>query len=312
MRLEAFTLNYPPHRYIGAELMTHGLLKAIQARGHEVLVHALDSPTSHTFDGIQVLGEDRDEWHIDADIVLAHAGLSWQGVEHRQRTGTPLALICHNSGDGVRDDLRGARADLVIVNSETMRAELGGDIVVHPIAPRTVPLRGDRVTAMSLNKLKGGTQFWRLARRMPDVGFLGVRSGYGKQIVHRLPNVEIIDHVPHDRLDSEVWARTSVFLQLSSSESWGMAAGEALAHGIPIVAHPTPGLREHLGGSAAWVRRDDTDELEVQVRAALARTDTSSLHFGALGRWIESETQVNELINRLERLADERLRNRVA
>lgn len=36
-----------------------------------------------------------------------------------------------------------------------------------------------------------------------------------------------------------------------------MAAVEALASGIPVIAHPTPGLREALGDAATFIDRDD-------------------------------------------------------
>ena len=54
-----------------------------------------------------------------------------------------------------------------------------------------------------------------------------------------------------------VWARTGVLLAPSKTEAWGMAAVEALAHGIPVIAHPTPGLRESLGSAGIMADRDD-------------------------------------------------------
>jgi glycosyltransferase involved in cell wall biosynthesis len=43
----------------------------------------------------------------------------------------------------------------------------------------------------------------------------------------------------------------------SVHESCGMAAVEALASGIPVIAHPTPGLREALGDAGTFVDRPD-------------------------------------------------------
>src|SRR5690606_41172583 len=42
-------------------------------------------------------------------------------------------------------------------------------------------------------------------------------------------------------------------------ESWGRIATEAMAAGIPVIAHPTPGLEENLGGAGIFVDRDDLD-----------------------------------------------------
>jgi glycosyltransferase involved in cell wall biosynthesis len=54
-----------------------------------------------------------------------------------------------------------------------------------------------------------------------------------------------------------VWAQTRVLMVPSVHESYGMAAVEALASGIPVIAHPTPGLREALGDAGTFVDRAD-------------------------------------------------------
>jgi glycosyltransferase involved in cell wall biosynthesis len=55
----------------------------------------------------------------------------------------------------------------------------------------------------------------------------------------------------------DVWAKTRILLARSLYESYGMAAVEALASGIPVIAHPTPGLREALGDAALFLDRQD-------------------------------------------------------
>ncbi|MFZ4156354.1 glycosyltransferase [Streptomyces pseudogriseolus] len=40
-------------------------------------------------------------------------------------------------------------------------------------------------------------------------------------------------------------------------ESWGRVAIEAFASGIPVIAHPTPGLVESLGDAGIFAYRDD-------------------------------------------------------
>ena len=47
-------------------------------------------------------------------------------------------------------------------------------------------------------------------------------------------------------MKDDVWARTKVLLMPSTYESYGMVAVEALASGIPVIACPTPGLKESL------------------------------------------------------------------
>jgi glycosyltransferase involved in cell wall biosynthesis len=54
-----------------------------------------------------------------------------------------------------------------------------------------------------------------------------------------------------------VWARTRIYVQPSGYESYGKAAVEAMAHGIPVIAHPTVGLLESL--ESAGIFRDRAD-----------------------------------------------------
>jgi hypothetical protein len=244
-----------------------------------------------------------------ADVMIVHAGRSWPGVEFRARTGARLVMICHNASEAVRDDLDGAHPDLIVVNSESMALDLDVDaLVINPPAPTPSPHSiGDHVTMLSLNELKGGPQLWALADRMPDVSFLAIHGGYGKQLDADVDNVTVLGHVPHDQLGTEVWKRTAVFLQLSSSESWGMAAAEAIAHGIPVVAHPTPGIVENLGEAAVYVDRDDLAGIEAAVRGIL--TDPAPRVEAARRRALEHEEtsarQLTDWVTAIERLGDE-------
>jgi glycosyltransferase involved in cell wall biosynthesis len=114
------------------------------------------------------------------------------------------------------------------------------------------------VTIVNLESNKVG-RFWAVARRLPEISFLAVRGGYGTQHVPLLrpSNVEVIDHVSASQMEDQVWSRTSVLLVPSARESWGMTATEALQRGIPVLAHPTPGLRESLGAAGWFIDRSD-------------------------------------------------------
>ncbi|MFI1769152.1 glycosyltransferase family 4 protein [Streptomyces sp. NPDC020800] len=54
-----------------------------------------------------------------------------------------------------------------------------------------------------------------------------------------------------------VYSRSRVMLMPSLYESWGRVAVEAFASGIPVIAHPTPGLVESLGEAGIFAYRDD-------------------------------------------------------
>jgi glycosyltransferase involved in cell wall biosynthesis len=142
------------------------------------------------------------------------------------------------------------------------------EVVVRPIVNaddyRTTP--GDAVTLVNLYQPKGADLFWALAEAMPERRFLAVRGSYGEQVEKDLPNVEIIDNVPGDQMADRVFARTRVLLMPSTYESWGRVGVEALASGIPVIAHPTSGLRESLGDAGIFVDRDDVDAWAGELR----------------------------------------------
>jgi glycosyltransferase involved in cell wall biosynthesis len=48
-----------------------------------------------------------------------------------------------------------------------------------------------------------------------------------------------------------------VVIMPSEQETWGRTAVEAMSSGIPVLANPTPGLRECCGKAAIYIPRDD-------------------------------------------------------
>jgi len=99
--------------------------------------------------------------------------------------------------------------------------------------------------------------FYELAARNPDIQFLGVKGGYGEQMIEDLPNVTIQENTTI--FGDDVYSRTKVLLMPSKYESFGRTAIEAAASGIPTIAHPTPGLIESLGDGGLFCDRTDVD-----------------------------------------------------
>ena len=150
----------------------------------------------------------------------------------------------------------------------------GRHIIVHPpVWPdRHATTPGGHVTLVNPLPEKGAGVFSELARRMPDVGFLAVEGGYQQDQQVRpdrlgLANVAWQPHTKDMRRD--VWARTRILLMPSEEESYGMAGVEALASGIPVIAHPTPGLRESLGPAGVFVARSNINGWERELRRLL-------------------------------------------
>jgi len=271
VRVAAAVLSYPPHRFIGSELMTHSLLKRLAGRGHDVRVTTTNLAGSWLWDGLSVSDDDP-----SGDVLVYHAeafgepAASWGG---------PKVAICHNDRMGVELGLYNLEPEVVTVNSSTMGARFGG-VVVHPPVPPVDVVHGSRVTVINLEATSKVGPFWEVAALMPDVEFLGVTGGYGDQAIpSRIPsNVKVIGQVAPDRMVSSVWSDTSVLLVPSASESWSMVSSEAMSHGIPVIAHPLPGLQENLADAGVWADRGNPNEWVDQIRSVLsAREHYSSL-----------------------------------
>lgn len=291
MRVVARLHGYPPRHNAGAEWMVHSMLRALVERGHDVSVwlsRYTDDRTEYDLDGVQVVPL---QSRLDVGTAIKRASVVVSHLENvpsasalARGYGRPLAVICHNTHRPSFRDMAAGGTALAVYNSEWMRAEAelffaeypkgvrpGRDVIVRPPVfadeYRTKP--GNKVTLVNLNAEKGGELFGKLARRMPDVQFLAVVGAYGEQIIPDLPNVEVIDHMCGHEMRERVYSRTKVLLMPSSYESWGRAGVEALASGIPVIAHPTPGLCESLSEAGVFVDLHDVDGYETVIRKLL-------------------------------------------
>jgi len=282
MRVVASLLSYPPHRFIGSELMTHSLLKRLASRGHEVEVVVREGDAPWSWEGITVTGGSlpRGKFHTlpAGDVLVYHAEFYEGSVEG---WSGPKVAVCHNSRVGVQMGLYNVRPHLVTVNSTTMLKELrAGGLVVHPpLSLPAEPRHGSRVTIINMEQTSKIGPFWDLVKMMPDVDFLGVKGGYGKQSRPRgrLPrNVKVIEQVRPDAMAEQVWAETAVLMVPSATESWSMVASEAMSHGIPVIAQPLPGLIENMQGVGTWALRDQTHTWVQGIRTILGAWDEFS------------------------------------
>lgn len=300
MRVLGLVHQYIPVRCAGAESHVHTMLAALAAAGHHVdvvLSHQVGQP--YDYEGVHVhpavdVRTDANPYVEEADLIVTHLGNTTRANVLGKFNDVPVVAVHHNDFPPTRDALvmPWARTDLVVTNSHWMTDSLvawGIDNQVqlppiqivrpaaNPFVYGTTP--GDRVTLVNLRRLgpadpdgltKGGEVFRALAERMPRTKFLGVTGAYGVQeeLAH-LPNVEVLEHVPHDQMRERVYGHTKVLLVPSNYESWGRVASEAITSGIPTIASPTPGLVEQLGEAGTFVDHDDIDGWEAALRALL-------------------------------------------
>lgn len=282
----------PPEHNAGAEHMLVSMLRPLVERGHDVSVWLSRYGKAHKeyeYRGIRVVPlESRLDFPTAvrrADVLLAHLETVPSTASLARGYGKRLVVVCHNTHRPTFRDMAAGGTSLAVYNSLWMEREAelffaeypksvrpAESLIVRPPVfaeeYRTKP--GKAVTLINCNPEKGGRVLEKLARRMPDQEFLAVKGAYGQQILPDLPNVEVVDHVRGEDMRERVYARTRVLLMPSSYESWGRAGCEALASGIPVVAHPTPGLTESLGEAGIFVEREDVAGYEAVLRKLAA------------------------------------------
>jgi hypothetical protein len=271
--------------------MLVSMLRPLVERGHDVSVWLSRYGKAHDvydYRGIRVVplesGLDYPSAVKRADVLIAHLETVPSTASMARGYGGKLVVLCHNTHRPTFRDMAAGGTALAVYNSLWMQAEAelffaeypkstrpAESLIVRPpvFADEYATKPGKAVTLINCCEAKGGKVLEALARRMPEQQFLAVRGAYGEQILPDLPNVEVVEHVDGVNMRERVYARTRVLLMPSSYESWGRAGCEALASGIPVVAHPTPGLCESLGEAGVFVDRNDIDGYEAVLRKLL-------------------------------------------
>lgn len=286
---------FPPEHNAGAEHMLVSMLRPLAERGHDVSVWLSrygKAGKEYDYRGIRVVPlESRLDFPTAvrrADVLLAHLETVPPTASLARGYGKKLVVVCHNTHRPTFRDMAAGGTSLAVYNSQWMAREAELFFAEYPkstrpdrsliVRPpvfadeyRTKP--GKAITLINCNPEKGGRVLKALAERMPDQQFLAVKGAYGEQILPNLPNVEVVDHVRGEDMRERVYARTKVLLMPSSYESWGRAGCEALASGIPVVAHPTPGLCESLGEAGIFVDRNDVAGYEAVLRKLLTAAE---------------------------------------
>lgn len=263
MRILASLPLYVPRSRVGAWISTHECLAYLVTRGHQVdVITQLGNGAHYRYDGVVVHAstEPAEPLARDADLVLSHLGDRQRGARLAAFVGRPSIRMVHGHQRDAASLLHDYPPVLAVYNSTATASAVGWRgphmILYPPVFPsryRTTP--GDRVTLVNLSIPKGGALFDLLARALPDTLFLGARGGYGAQTARTLPNVEHTG--PTGDMAGDVYRRTRILLMPSVAESWGRTGIEAMVSGIPVIAHPTPGLQESLGYAGIFIDRAD-------------------------------------------------------
>jgi len=243
----------------------HQYYAGLVAAGHKVIVQVPDRIKSYDIDGVHVehLGSNMRPRFARTDVCVSIHGDDARLHRVAMTERMPSVRFVHGTHDTLFHNLvKHGEPTLTVFNSHSLAEYVGytGEhMVCHPIIDPTkfATTPGDAITLVNLIEPKGYLTFDALARYLPKRLFLGVRGGYGPQPEGQArKNVTIIK--PTGNVRDDILAKTRILLMPSDHETWGMIGVEAMCS-VPVIAHPTPGLKESLGPAGLFADRDDLD-----------------------------------------------------
>jgi glycosyltransferase involved in cell wall biosynthesis len=219
---------YPPKHNCGSEYVAHNINKYLISKGHHIRVilhqatmHKVDVP--YMYEGVEVFPPtgnlDAYRW---ADVICTHLDYTQFTMLMASGANKPLFHFIHNDIE-YSSIVNGMSNNYIVYNSKWVGEKLKykwPSMVLPPPCDYDMynvcddPFENEFITLISLNKNKGGEQFYKIAEAMPDKKFLGVVGSYDEQIIrHDLPNVTIVPNTP-DILS--VYRKTKVLLMPSN------------------------------------------------------------------------------------------------
>lgn len=323
--ITAYVHAYVPVHNAGAETTIHDVLKHLVGNGWEANV-VIKPPVgyqatkikkdSYQIDGVNVhYAEDKRtllHYLPKSDLTISHLESSERTHMLSEKYRIPSIHLVHNTHPLTVRWMSHATALIIntdwIANEPEFASWNGPKMVLNPpVNPDDYRTdHGKAVTLVNLWEDKGSKVFYELAKRFPKVPFIGVKGGYGEQVIEDLQNVTIMDHTPDIK---SVYGQTRVLLMPSKYESFGRVGVEAMASGIPVLAEPTPGLKESLGAAGTFADRDDIDAWETALKSMLTPVKYGKLSKAALAQSKALEAkreaqlfQLDAFVNELTRI----------
>lgn len=271
MKIEFHTNNFPPKRFIGAELYDLELMKKLRDLGNDITVVVRGDDTWE-YDGFQVTNIPGE----NVDIVFCHFDNTVDAMLSAYKTGAKVIGIGHNTMEASISTAQYTKLDGLIFNSETMKNIVGDTVtenkmVIIPPVPKPkkrIIKQGEKFISVNQTPAKGGVIFKCIAEELPEKEFIAILGGWGEQVKAILPNVQLIENSKTAYNKTIREARAMVLA--ASDESWGMAASEAIANGVPVIYHShLDGVSENVGNAGmkvpagnfmAWVKTVDKND----------------------------------------------------
>ena len=283
------TITWMIHKYVpdhnaGSEWMAHAMNQFLIQSGFHVNVITNESSV-HEYERVNILeGHEyaRNEDFIrHTGVILSHHTQEPNAVKTAGIIKRPIVCLMHDDGrkENLQEYIRVPhRKNIYLIHNSYWLKEyyslfgFQSIVLFPPVFWReyAVDTNHEYVVLINCNRNKGGEVLIEIAKRMPDVQFLGVKGAYNKQFVSRLPNIKYVEQTPYIK---KIYAQTDILLMPSKEESWGRTAIEAMSSGIPVIAHPTPGLLESCGSAGIFCNRDSPDAWVREIRRLKTDSD---------------------------------------
>ena len=270
--------GYIPDHNAGSEWMAHAMNVYLMREENQKVAVITDKTSVKKYDGIPIVPRtdfiESTKLLEFTKLLFTHHVREPNAINTAILTKTPVVLVCHD--DGRYKFIKKYKTILpknlyLIANSEWLKKyyaplSLPTFVLYPPVywQDYSVSTTKEFITLINVNLNKGGEVFVKIAKKMPEYRFLGVKGAYNKQYIDtRLNNILYLDSTPEIK---NIYSRTGILLMPSKSESWGRTAVEAMSSGIPVIAHPTPGLLESCGNAGIFCDRNDIDSWIKEIR----------------------------------------------
>lgn len=269
MKILLCPFNFFHQPIAGGEIYLDRLCTHLLSQGHQIKA-IVGSQTPYVHNGIECYpqGAPQDIFKVNndncqwADVILTQLIGNAYGYNKSVQHNKPLIFIAHNNSKLYAVRFHKQEMCHVIYNSFQLRDDLFttfgqfNGTVLHPLLPKFERKNGKSITLVNCNENKGGELFIQIAERLPQYNFIGIKGGYGIQIEKQLPNLTYLNNGCDM---NEVYANTRILLVPSAFESFSQCAIEAMSCGIPVIANPTPGIKENLSTAGIFISRDDIE-----------------------------------------------------
>jgi glycosyltransferase involved in cell wall biosynthesis len=265
--------SFPPITYAGSELSDYEAMIYLQKRGHDVYLF-LGNYAVPEYKGLKLyklnfsdpfcqnILESADAIFI-SEFIKSHKDNIYNYLQQKQ---SPVFMNIHVANQFGWLLQQKTPMPLIIVFNSKMTHDnehtIHKNFIMYPyvnIEPfkklRNHTIRSSTVTLINCNRNKGGDMLVSLAKQMPNTNFIGVKGGYGEQVIETtLPNLRYIETTPDI---ANVLKQTGILIMPSNSETWGRTAVEAMAAGVPVIHSESQGLLECVAGAGMMCVHDD-------------------------------------------------------